>query len=60
MTNPTMNKNDWEYAFSEAEIASFIQTMQDFKDGKTTARDWTEIEEELNRKYGANPPKKSV
>ena len=55
-----MNKNDWEYSFSEEEIASFNKTKQDFKDGKTTARDWTEIEEELNRKYGANPPKKST
>jgi hypothetical protein len=55
-----MNTNNREYSFSEEEIASFIQTMQDFKDGKTTARDWTEIEEELNQKYGAIPPEKST
>ncbi|MDR3696037.1 hypothetical protein [Mucilaginibacter sp.] len=40
-----------EYVFSEAEIASLVKTKQDFIDGKTTARDWTEIEEDLNRAY---------
>jgi hypothetical protein len=40
-----------EYVFSEAEIASFSKTKQDFLDGKTTARNWTDIEEDLNRAY---------
>jgi hypothetical protein len=40
-----------EYTFTEAEIKGLIKTKQDFIDGKTTARDWTEIEEELNRAY---------
>ena len=40
-----------EYAFSEAEIKSLVKTKQDFIDGKTTARDWNDIEEDLNRAY---------
>jgi len=40
-----------EYAFSEAEIKSFLKTKQDFVDGKTTARDWKDIEEDLDRAY---------
>jgi hypothetical protein len=43
--------SDQDYVFSEAEIKGFIKTKQDFLDGKTTARDWTEIQEELNRTY---------
>jgi hypothetical protein len=38
-----------EYVFSGAEIASLVKTKRDFIDGKTTDRDWEEIEEELNR-----------
>ena len=40
-----------DYSFSEAEIASLVKTRQDFLDGKTTARDWKDIEEDLNRAY---------
>jgi hypothetical protein len=40
-----------EYVFSEGEIASFTKTKQAFLDGKTTARNWTDIEEDLNRAY---------
>jgi hypothetical protein len=42
---------DKEYAFSEDEIASLVKTKQDFIEGKTTARNWTDIEEDLNRAY---------
>jgi hypothetical protein len=42
---------DEEYIFSEEDIKGFIKTKQDFLNGKTTARDWTEIEEDLNRAY---------
>jgi hypothetical protein len=51
MINPAMNANNQEYSFSEDEIESFNQTKQDFIDGKTTARDWDEIEADLNRLY---------
>jgi hypothetical protein len=40
-----------DYTFSEAEIKSLLKTKQDFIDGKTTARDWKDIEEDLNRAY---------
>jgi hypothetical protein len=40
-----------EYIFSEEEIQGFIKTKQDFLDGKTTARDWNDILEDLNRAY---------
>ncbi|MDB4904844.1 MAG: hypothetical protein JWQ63_4125 [Mucilaginibacter sp.] len=40
-----------EYVFSEAEIESLVKTKQDFIDGKTTARDWNDIDEDLNRAY---------
>ncbi|MES2276967.1 MAG: hypothetical protein V4592_13145 [Bacteroidota bacterium] len=42
---------DKDYMFTEAEIASFVKTRQDFLDGKTTARSWDDIEEDLNRAY---------
>jgi hypothetical protein len=40
-----------DYSFSEGEIAGFVKTRQDYLDGKTTARDWKDIEEDLNRAY---------
>ncbi len=40
-----------EYSFSEAEIKDLLKTKQDFLDGKTTARDWKDIEDDLNRAY---------
>lgn len=46
----TVDVND-EYVFSEEQIASLVKTKQDFLDGKTTARDWEDIEEDLNRAY---------
>jgi hypothetical protein len=42
---------DATYAFTKAEIESLVRTKQDFIDGKTTARDWEDIEKELNRAY---------
>jgi hypothetical protein len=40
-----------EYPFNKDEIESLVKTKQDFIDGKTTARNWTDIEEDLNRAY---------
>lgn len=40
-----------DYSFSKAEIESLVKTKQDYLDGKTTARSWTDIEEDLNRAY---------
>jgi len=53
-------ENEEEYLFSKAEIESLVKRKQDFIDGKTTARNWKEIAKELNRKYGAIPPEKSM
>jgi hypothetical protein len=43
--------NQEEYIFSKAEIEGLLKTKQDFLDGKTTARNWTDIEDDLNRAY---------
>ena len=40
-----------DYSFSEAEIDMLLKRKQDFIDGKTTARDWKDIEDDLNRAY---------
>jgi hypothetical protein len=40
-----------EYPFSQHEIESLVKTQQDFIAGKITARDWSEIEQELNNVY---------
>ena len=40
-----------DYVFSEKDIAGLLQSKQDFLDGKTTARNWTDIEDDLNRAY---------
>jgi len=42
---------DSDHLFSETDIKALIQTRQDFLDGKTTARDWNDIEDDLNRAY---------
>lgn len=39
------------YIFSEAEIKDITKTRQDYIDGKTTARDWTDIEQDLNSAF---------
>lgn len=38
-----------DYSFSEQEIKGLLKTKQDFLEGKSSARDWSEIEQELNR-----------
>jgi len=43
--------DDNGYIFSKAEIDGFIKTKHDFLDGKTTARDWKDVEEDLNRGF---------
>lgn len=42
---------DKEYLFSDAEIKSLVKTKQDFIEGKTTARDWTDVKDDLDRAY---------
>jgi hypothetical protein len=42
---------DSDDLFSETDIKALIQIRQDFLDGKTTARDWNDIEDDLNRAY---------
>jgi len=42
---------DKEYNFSEAEIESLVKAKKDFLEGKTTARNWKDIEGDLNRAY---------
>jgi hypothetical protein len=42
---------DSDHLFSETDIKVLIQSRQDFLDGKTTARDWSDIEDDLNRAY---------
>jgi len=43
--------SDKDYSFSATEIEGLLKTKQDFLDGKTTARDWKDIEDDLNRAY---------
>ena len=38
-----------DYSFSEQEIKGLLKTKQDFLEGKSSAHDWSEIEQELNR-----------
>lgn len=40
-----------EYPFTKAELEGLVKTRQDFIDGKTTARNWNDIEDDLNRAY---------
>jgi len=60
MLKPGENINIREFVFSIEEIESFVQTKQDFLDGKTTARNWTDIEEDLNLRYSNDPPNNSL
>jgi len=60
MTEPIKNSQNGEYALSKTEIATLVQTMQDFKGGKTTARDWTEIEDELDHRYQPGLPNQTA
>jgi hypothetical protein len=40
-----------DYGFSDEEIKSLVKTKQDFLDGKTTARNWEDVENDLNRAF---------
>ncbi len=48
---PYVVDNESEYVFSEEEIAGFMKTRQDYLDGKTTTRSWTDVQEDLNRAF---------
>ncbi len=41
-----------EYSFSDAEIKDLVKTMQDYIEGKATAKDWKDIEQDLNEIFG--------
>ena len=43
-----IDADDNGYIFSEAEIKNLVKTRQDYIDGKTTARGWTDVEQGLN------------
>jgi hypothetical protein len=43
--------SDNDHSFSDAEIKGLLHTRQDFLDGKTTARNWNDIEDDLDRAY---------
>lgn len=43
--------SDNDYAFSKEQIDGFLKTRQDFIDGKTTARDWDDIEKDLDSAF---------
>jgi hypothetical protein len=51
MAKAIENINKEGYVFSNEEIQSLLQTQRDFIEGKTTARDWTEIKEELDDRF---------
>ena len=40
-----------DYNFSEQEIKDLLKTKQDLLEGKTTARNWEDIEQELNNAF---------
>ncbi|MHB8205886.1 hypothetical protein [Mucilaginibacter sp.] len=46
-----IDTDDNGYIFSEAEIKDLVKTRQDYLEGKTTARDWTDIEKNLDRAF---------
>ncbi|GAA4786242.1 hypothetical protein GCM10023231_12720 [Olivibacter ginsenosidimutans] len=47
----TINEETEEYAFTASELKSFRDTQKAFKQGKTTAKDWNEIQKDLNRAF---------
>jgi len=47
----TVNESADEYSFTAAELKSFRDTQKAFKEGKITAKDWNEIQEDLNRAF---------
>lgn len=40
-----------EFPFSKKDIEGLLKLKKDFLEGKTTARNWDDIEEDLNRAY---------
>lgn len=40
-----------EFTFSKKDIEGLLKSKKDFLEGKTTARNWDDIEEDLNRAY---------
>ena len=40
-----------EYPFSKKDIEGFLKSKQDFLEGKTTAHNWEDVEEDLNRAF---------
>jgi hypothetical protein len=40
-----------QYDLTDAEIQSLLNTQKDFLEGKTTARNWKDIEDDLNSAY---------
>lgn len=46
----TLNEIE-DYPFTKEELVSFQKTKQDFLEGKTTARNWEDIEKDLNSAY---------
>lgn len=42
---------DEQLDISDEDIKGFLKTQQDFLEGKTTARDWNDIQNDLNRAY---------
>ncbi len=40
-----------EHQFSKSEIEGFLKSKEDFTSGKTTAKDWNEVDEELKSAY---------
>jgi hypothetical protein len=40
-----------DYNFTEQEIQGLLKTKQDFLEGKTTARNWNDIEQDLNNAF---------
>lgn len=47
----TIEESAKDYVFSDTQIADFEHTQQNYLVGKTTARDWEDIKNELSRVY---------
>jgi geranylgeranyl pyrophosphate synthase len=44
-------QDESEYIFSQDEINGFLKTNQDITEGKTTVRDWKDVESDLKRAF---------
>ncbi|SEN71509.1 hypothetical protein SAMN05216436_12075 [bacterium A37T11] len=47
----TIDEPAENYVFSDEELRDFEQTKHDFLAGKTTARDWEDIQKDLKRVF---------